>query len=69
MTILQGRGDTTIIHRVLNLRKQMKIDNKLSTADPRDNGFFPTQTEAAKRSTNHAYLYNNREWIPWSKDG
>jgi hypothetical protein len=67
--IPQGRGDTTIIHRVLNLRKQMKIDNKLSTADPRDSSIFPAQTEASKRSTNPPYLHNNQEWIPWSKDG
>ena len=69
MMISQGKDDTTIIHRVLNLRKQMEIDNELSTADPRDSGFLSTQMEASKRSTNHPYLHNNREWIPWSKDG
>ena len=69
MMIPQGREDTTIIHRVVNLRKQMKIDNELSTADPRDSDFSPTPIEASKRFTNHPYLHNNREWIPWSKDG
>ena len=69
MMIPQGRSDTTIIHRVLNLRKEMEIDNELSTTDPRDSGFFPAQMEDSKSSTNNPYLYNNREWIPWSKDG
>jgi len=69
MVIPQGRGDSTIIHRVLNLRKQMEIDNELSTADPRDSSFFHAQMEASKGTTNHPYLHNNREWIPWNKDG
>ena len=69
MMIPQSRDDTPIIRRVLNLRKQMEIDNELPTADPKDSSLFPDQIEASKRSTNHPYLYNNWEWIPWSKDG
>lgn len=65
----QGGGDTTIIQRVLNLRKQMGIDNELSTADPRDSDLFPPQVEASKRPTDHPYLHRYREWVPWNDDG
>jgi hypothetical protein len=57
----------TVIHRVLNLRKQMEIDNELSTADPKDNIFFLSQTEASKHPMNNPYVYNDREWLSFGE--
>jgi hypothetical protein len=68
MMIPQNRAETTIIQRVLNLRKQMEIDNELSTVDPRDSISSPAQMEASKHSTKHPYFHNGWQWIPWPKD-
>ncbi len=67
MEIPSGGGNTSIIQRVLNLRKKMGIDNELSTADPRDAIFFPSQMETSKDPVNVPSIHDRRRWLAWPK--
>jgi hypothetical protein len=62
-------GNTTVIERVLKLRRRMGITNQqLSTADPRDAFFFPSRVETSECSMNVPDVQNRLGWLSWPED-
>ncbi len=59
---------SSLIERVLNLRRQLEIDIPLSISDSEDMFPFPVEREPSMETSGYAQpVYDSRDWLSWSQ--
>jgi len=61
-------GNTTLIERVLKLRRCMGIANELSTIDPGNDIFSQSQMEASERPAGVRSVHDHLQWYAFAED-